>query len=216
MKRFKISPATVIYMSICVLLSLFCYFNVYFTYSINPDSVNTAVKMDILVTERIDEDETKDRQAKKVISGAPVAMKDMFQRDMQGNSTRGRQNIQTSKESNDVAYPYSVIDLARSNSKRKIHTVTYASHGGRDDRFCRAVESAIRSEHDLVILGWGSPWKGLSQKLEASYFYADSLPPDDLLLFTDAFDVLLVDKPDKISEQFDKMNTTLLFSAECM
>jgi len=71
-----------------------------------------------------------------------------------------------------------------------LHTVTYASHGGRDDRFCRAVESAIREGHDLVILGWGEAWKGLSQKLSAAYEYALSLPPQDMLLFTDAFDVL--------------------------
>ena len=36
-----------------------------------------------------------------------------------------------------------------------LHAVTYASHGGRDDRFCRAIESAVRHEVDLVILGWG-------------------------------------------------------------
>lgn len=37
-----------------------------------------------------------------------------------------------------------------------LHAVTYASHGGRDDRFCRAIESAVRHEVDLIILGWGT------------------------------------------------------------
>ena len=37
-----------------------------------------------------------------------------------------------------------------------LYAVTYASHGGRDDRFCRAIESAIRHEVDLIILGWGN------------------------------------------------------------
>jgi hypothetical protein len=36
-----------------------------------------------------------------------------------------------------------------------LHAVTYASHGGKDDRFCRAIESAVRHEVDLIILGWG-------------------------------------------------------------
>ena len=75
-------------------------------------------------------------------------------------------------------------------TNNSLHTVTYASHGGRDDRFCRTVESAIREGHDLVILGWGEKWKGLSQKLSAAYDYALSLPPQDVILFTDAFDVL--------------------------
>jgi hypothetical protein len=96
-----------------------------------------------------------------------------------------------------------------------LHTVTYASHGGRDDRFCRAVESAVQHKYDLVILGWKLPWKGLSQKLEAAHSYASSLPPDDLLLFTDAFDVLFTNTPNHIVEQFMKTNATLLFSAEC-
>jgi hypothetical protein len=45
---------------------------------------------------------------------------------------------------------------SNSNTTPRLHAVTYATHGGRDDRFCRAVESAIRNDYDLVILGWGT------------------------------------------------------------
>ena len=71
-----------------------------------------------------------------------------------------------------------------------LHAVTYASHGGRDDRFCRALESSIWNGYDLVILGWGSKWRGLSQKLQAAYDYAKVLPIDHQILFSDAFDVI--------------------------
>jgi len=97
----------------------------------------------------------------------------------------------------------------------KLHTVTYASHGGRDDRFCRAVESAVRHNYQLVILGWRVPWTGLSQKLQAAHEFAVSLPPADLLLFTDAFDVLFTGGPTEIARQFLLHNSSLLFSAEC-
>lgn len=101
----------------------------------------------------------------------------------------------------------------------KLHAVTYASHGGRDDRFCRAVESAIRSGVDLVILGWEVEWRGLSQKLEAAHSYAKSLPETDIILFTDAFDVLFADSGASIRSKFlqlaTSLNSRIIFSAEC-
>ena len=110
------------------------------------------------------------------------------------------------------------VEKARVTNGRKgvrLHTVTYASHGGKDDRFCRGVESSIRNGHALVVLGWGSKWRGLSQKLEAAHAYAAALPPQDVILFCDAFDVLYVDNPGKILTRLDAMNATILFSAEC-
>jgi hypothetical protein len=104
-------------------------------------------------------------------------------------------------------------------TNRKIHAVTYASHQGSDDRFCRAVESAARHDIKLTILGWGVKWVGLSQKLLASHSYAISLPPTDVILFTDAFDVLFTNKVDKIYENFivlsKETDSKIIFSAEC-
>jgi len=106
-------------------------------------------------------------------------------------------------------------DAVVESSSIKLHTVTYASHGGRDDRFCRAVESSIRHGFDLVILGWGVAWRGLSQKLEAAHAYAAALPESHAILFTDAFDVLFCDTPDNILAQYLLQDAPLLFSAEC-
>jgi len=97
----------------------------------------------------------------------------------------------------------------------KLHSVTYATHGGRDDRFCRAVESAIRNKYDLVILGWGDKWLGLSQKLKAALAYAKSLPDEDMLLFTDAFDVLYVSDSEHVTTEFAKLKSDIVFSGEC-
>jgi len=97
----------------------------------------------------------------------------------------------------------------------KLHTVTYATHGGKDDRFCRAVESAIRHNFELIILGWGEKWLGLSQKLTGAYNYVKSLPPGDVILFTDAFDVLYSDEPNSILQKFLSTKAEILFSAEC-
>ena len=37
--------------------------------------------------------------------------------------------------------------------KPKLHMVTFATHGGKDDRFCRAVESSIMNNVNITILG---------------------------------------------------------------
>ena len=42
----------------------------------------------------------------------------------------------------------------------KLHTITYASHSGSDEMFCRSVESAILNQVNLTILGWGERWQG--------------------------------------------------------
>lgn len=96
------------------------------------------------------------------------------------------------------------------------HHANIASHGGRDDRFCRAVESAYHHSIKLTILGWGEKWLGLSQKLTAAYNYAKSIPPTDVLMFVDAFDVMFAGTPEYIMEQFRASSKTgVLFAAEC-
>jgi hypothetical protein len=97
----------------------------------------------------------------------------------------------------------------------QLHAVTYASHGGRDDRFCRAVESAIRHEIPLIILGWGVKWTGLSQKLDAAMRFASELPPDDIIMFTDAFDVMFTNSPSQILTEYSALNGDIIFAGEC-
>jgi len=101
------------------------------------------------------------------------------------------------------------------NKQITLHAVTYASHGGSDDRFCRALESSIRLGYDLIILGWGIPWLGLSQKLLAAQTYAESLPDSHVILFSDAFDILYVNNPNKVLASFINKGAEILFSAEC-
>ncbi|RYY84530.1 hypothetical protein EON63_09075 [archaeon] len=96
-----------------------------------------------------------------------------------------------------------------------LHTITYASHGGRDDRFCRAVESAVRASYNLTILNWNVPWEGLAQKLTVMARYTEDLGDDDVVLFSDAFDVLYTMPPDYILDIFLKREYKILFAGEC-
>uniref|UniRef100_A0A7S3K3N4 PLOD1-3-like GT domain-containing protein n=1 Tax=Aureoumbra lagunensis TaxID=44058 RepID=A0A7S3K3N4_9STRA len=96
-----------------------------------------------------------------------------------------------------------------------IIALTYASHGGRDDRFCRSLESAIRNGVDLQVLGWGIKWEGLSQKLGAALDAVRALPSECVVLFTDAYDVLFTQSPKEMRRKFEALNKPLIFSGEC-
>lgn len=121
-------------------------------------------------------------------------------------------NINANKPSQSI--PDKTSDKLLQSSLSSVHAVTYASHGGSDDRFCRAVESAVRHDVKLIILGWGVKWIGLSQKLEAAHGFAASIPPNDIILFTDAFDVMFTNTPDHILAEFTKENSDIIFAGE--
>jgi len=101
------------------------------------------------------------------------------------------------------------------DSPAQVHAVMYASHQGRDDRFCRAIESAVRHNVSVVVLGWGVKWTGLSQKLEAAHAYASSLSPKDIILFTDAFDVMYATGLEPLKRNFLGFKADIVFGAEC-
>jgi len=91
----------------------------------------------------------------------------------------------------------------------------YATHHGRDDRFCRTLESVVRHRIPMNILGWGLKWEGLSQKLRGSLEAVMLLPQDCIVVFTDAYDVLYQEEAAKIKKKFLEFNKPLVFSAEC-
>jgi len=95
-----------------------------------------------------------------------------------------------------------------------IVTITYASGLGKTDKFCRTLESAIRHNITLNILGWDIPWKGPSQKLIASYKALQPLPDDCVILFVDGYDVLFADTEENILSKFLSMKKPLIFGAE--
>lgn len=91
----------------------------------------------------------------------------------------------------------------------------YATHHGRDDRFCRGLESVVRNHIPMHVLGWGLKWHGLSQKLEGSLEAVRRLPNDCIVVFTDAYDILYQEGPEAIKDAFLALNHSIVFSAEC-
>jgi hypothetical protein len=91
-----------------------------------------------------------------------------------------------------------MMDIGTYIHHPKYYPVTYASHRGSDERFCMSLESAARHRIPLTILGWGVPWQGLFQKLEAAMNLTAALPPEDVVLFVDAFDVFFTNASSQV------------------
>ena len=104
---------------------------------------------------------------------------------------------------------------ASANCEGGIIAMTYATFGGKDDRFCRSVESALQHGVSLRVLGWGKDWRGLTQKLEGSLDALKNLPDQCTVVFTDAYDVLYADDLKTIKSKFDNLGESVIFAGEC-
>jgi hypothetical protein len=77
---------------------------------------------------------------------------------------------------------------------RRLHHITVATHG--DEGLARLARSASWHGNGVRVLGVGDPrlqqWGvGFGVKVENFIAYARSVPPGDLVLFTDAYDVVM-------------------------
>ncbi|KNC46364.1 uncharacterized protein AMSG_02816 [Thecamonas trahens ATCC 50062] len=88
------------------------------------------------------------------------------------------------------------------SGEAKFHYFTYATHRGSDDLFCKALSSAWHARVPLQILGWGTRWTGLADKLKGVQLALEALPPHDIFVFVDAYDVLFVENVDVLQEAY--------------
>jgi len=87
-----------------------------------------------------------------------------------------------------------------------LHHLTYATHGGSDDYFCRCLRLALIRGIPLRILGWGDAWHGLVQKWTSLSTVLKEIPDDDVIIFGDAYDVFYNATSDEILDAFLEWN----------
>jgi hypothetical protein len=86
------------------------------------------------------------------------------------------------------------------------HLVTVATHS--QGYFDTLVSSCERHGHVLNVLGWGQPWKGFGQKLNyLTLFIRDHTQPDDVVMFIDAFDVVMLSCEADIMNAFSEFES---------
>jgi hypothetical protein len=74
-----------------------------------------------------------------------------------------------------------------------------------DGYFPIYLQSCHRHNIEPVILGWGKKWQGFSWRLELIINYLKTLPADELVVFTDAYDVLILKSPTEIERRYLKL-----------
>jgi hypothetical protein len=82
--------------------------------------------------------------------------------------------------------------------------VTVATHS--QSYFPFLLESCKRYGAELVVLGFNQPWRGYNQKNLLMKEYLDSLAPDEIVCFIDAYDVLLLRPLEDLQTLFVNFN----------
>jgi hypothetical protein len=78
----------------------------------------------------------------------------------------------------------------------------------------RLLESCHFHNILLTVMGMGKPFRGCGDKLLYSQELLNTLPDDDILLYIDAYDILIVQPTEKILNAFLQMKANIVVSAE--
>lgn len=81
--------------------------------------------------------------------------------------------------------------------------ITVATHSER--YYPVLVQSCKRHNVDLVTLGWGQKWKGFTWRFELLLEYLKSLDPNELVVFIDAYDVVVLQDAEVIEKRFHEL-----------
>ena len=93
-----------------------------------------------------------------------------------------------------------------------LHICTVASSKAQGLK--QLLRSCERHGITIDVLGMDLPYNGNSHKLLYVQEYLNNFPPEDLVLFVDAYDVLFMSNAETIRNKFLNMNVPFLISAE--
>jgi len=81
-----------------------------------------------------------------------------------------------------------------------MHVCTVATHS---DRYFPVLKASCeRFQTKLVVLGWGEKWQGFAWKFSKMLEYLNALPDDEVVMFVDGYDVVLLQPPSIIEKRF--------------
>jgi hypothetical protein len=94
----------------------------------------------------------------------------------------------------------------------RLHVCTVANY--MHPNLEKLMTSCEQNDIELEILGMGKPYSGNIDKLRIIKNYCDQLTENDLILFVDAFDVLILANPQEIISRFLSLNVPMLMATE--
>lgn len=104
------------------------------------------------------------------------------------------------------------LQAEQSRSQDHFHVCTYVNWW--PPNVDKLVQSCQIQGIQLEVLGLDEPWFGLSTRYLQLRKYLNTLQDDDIMLFIDGFDVLLLSDKQTILEKFLKMKIPFLMSVE--
>src|SRR5579872_620941 len=101
----------------------------------------------------------------------------------------------------------------KANPLDHFHVCTVASHA-HNPHFQQLIASCHKHQIDIKVLGMGKPFPGLGLKFLLMQEYLETLDENEIVMFVDAFDVLIVADKEVILNKFLKMQAPFVISAE--
>lgn len=94
----------------------------------------------------------------------------------------------------------------------KLHVAAVATHL---ERYMPLLtQSAGRLGIQLMVLGWGEKLTGFAFRLRKTLEFVRELPPNDVVMFIDAFDVILLQNADIIMKKFRASGAKMIVSKD--
>jgi len=90
----------------------------------------------------------------------------------------------------------------------KLHIVTVATN---NEGYYDALN---KKENNIITLGFGQKWTGFTMKYDLVKEYLNILNDNDIVVFTDAYDVLLLQDSDTIINKFKTFNKPIVISKD--
>ena len=75
-------------------------------------------------------------------------------------------------------------------------------------------ESCRRNNLELINLGWGKEWKGLTMKYDLLYEYLEKQDNNEIIMFIDAYDVFFLESEEEILKKFYSYKKNIVFGLQ--
>ena len=86
------------------------------------------------------------------------------------------------------------------------YIITYATHSE------RYFETLIQNTPEIIVLGMGMPWNGFYDKIKGVIDFCRTKNPEDIVLYIDAFDSVILSSREEILEKYYSLESPLVFS----
>eukprot|EP00742_Colponemidia_sp_Colp-10_P014567 GILJ01016555.1.p1 GENE.GILJ01016555.1~~GILJ01016555.1.p1 ORF type:complete len:356 (+),score=34.30 GILJ01016555.1:87-1070(+) len=96
---------------------------------------------------------------------------------------------------------------------RPVHVVTHADHAGH--QFCSLLYTAALRGIKMTVLGWKDRERNKLRKLTTMVEFLQTIPEDDLVLFTDGFDTMFVGGDlRELVDKYESFESPIVVAAE--